>query len=561
MKHVGKIVGDEPCPVCRKNGGDKTGNHLMVFEDGGKYCNRCGHTEKGGTTIEVISEFPDRQRESLESVEALPIDALPDRRITKQTAEFFGVRVSYDTASRTVDAHYYPYYKRGKLSGYKKRIVETKKFPAIGDIKEAQLFGQQLYNEGGKLLIITEGECDAMAAHQMLRDAGKQYRVVSLKDGASSTSIKNNLEWVETFGTIILALDQDEPGKKAAQEIAELLTPGKVKIMSFSEKDANDMLLAGKEKEFIQSLFNATMFRPDGIVSGADTWEILKNKPRVESIPYPLDWEKMNQKTYGVRLGELDTWTSGSGMGKSQLLREMQYHLFQSTTSNIGVISLEEPLTDSVESIMAIHMKKRILLPDVRETVTDEEMYAAWQETMGTNRFHFYDHFGSVDDESLVTKIRYMARGLDCKYIFLDHLSIVVSEFADQGGERERIDTIMTRLKNLTQELGIWIGLIVHLRKTSTGGQSFEEGAVPSLDDLRGSGAIKQLSNNVYALSRNQQDPSDEARNTSRLHVLKCRLTGRTGDADYLYFNDATGRIEKSDHEERTTLTEEDLEF
>lgn len=541
-KEESVIIGDAPCPSCRSQGRDKTGNHLILFSNGNKFCNRCGYSEVGEHKDEAVNT------ETIEEVSKLPIVELTDRKISKDIAEFYGVRVAYDGIGE-LEAHYYPIYKNKELTGYKKRLVKDKKFYSIGDVKESQLFGQQLFNEGGMLLVITEGECDAMAAFQMLKEQGKNYRVVSLVNGANTSSVKINLEWIESFKTIILALDQDEPGKKAAKDIAELFTPGKAKIMSYSEKDPNDMLKAGKSKEFLQSLMNANMFRPDGIVSGKETWDIIKNKPRVESIPYPQDWEVLNQKAYGIRLGELDTWTSGSGMGKSQLLRELQYHLFNKSEHNVGVISLEEPLTDSVEALMALHLNKRIMLPDVRNTVSEEEMYKAWESTVGTNRFHFYDHFGSVDDDSLINKIRYMARGLDCKYIFLDHLSIVVSEFADQGGERERIDTIMTRLKNLTQELGIWIGLIVHLRKTTVGGKSFEEGAVPSLDDLRGSGAIKQLSNNVYALSRNQQHSNELIRNTSRLHVLKCRLTGRTGDADYLYFNDKTGRIEKSDYD------------
>jgi twinkle protein len=102
----------------------------------------------------------------------------------------------------------------------------------------------------------------------------------------------------------------------------------------------------------------------------------------------------------------------------------------------------------------------------------------------------------------------------------------------------------MHNLKMLTQELGIYIGLISHLKKAPQG-RSFEEGYVPSSDDLRGSGSIKQLSNNVYAISRNQQEEDDTQRNTSTLTVLKCRYTGRTGKADYLLFDEVTGRMVK----------------
>lgn len=491
---------------------------------------------------DTLQEF-----ESVDSILEYPVRELTTRGIRAEIAERYGVHCGINTTTGETIEHFYPYYSGSELTGWKVRILPKKFASSIGDIKSPDFFGQHLCGTGGKMLVITEGECDAMATYQMFQDKGKNYRVCSLPTGANIKAIKQHIEWLESFDTIILCPDQDEPGKKVAQQISDILTPGKVKIMSFSEKDPNAMLLANKGNEFFKSLFDAAVVRPDGIVSGKDTWERLQARPTVLSMAFPPHWEIMNQKTYGMRLGEIDAWTSGTGMGKSQLIRELEYHLLHTTDDNIGIIALEEPLEDSVEELMSLHLNKRILLPDVRDTITEEERYEAWQATSGTDRIHFYDHFGSVDDESLVSKIRYLSRGLDCKYIFLDHLSIVVSEFAAQGGERERIDTIMTRLKKLTQELGIWIGLIIHLRKNIGGGKSFEEGAVPTLDDLRGSGSLKQLSNNVYALSRDQQAKNDINRNTSQLHVLKCRLTGRTGDADYLYFDDKTGRMVAGD--------------
>lgn len=475
-----------------------------------------------------------------------PIRALEDRGISQAAAEHFGVRVEVSTTNGEPIAHYYPTTKNGVITGWKRRdlLVDKKyAFKSIGDRKDSEMFGQNVCGSGGKLLVITEGECDAMAAWDLFRQKGKLYKVCSLPDGASVKAIKNNLEWINSFESVVLCFDQDEPGQKAAKQAAEIIAPGKARIMTISEKDPNDMLRKGKFNEFYAALANATQARPDGIVSGKDTWEIIKNRPKVVSVPYPDDWKEMNEKTYGVRLGELDTWTSGSGMGKTQIMREIEFHLLNKTEDNIGCIKLEEPLVDSIEAIMGLYLNKRIHLPDVRETVSDEQLYEAWLNTAGTNRLHYYDHFGSVDEDSLLSKIRYLAKGLDCKYIILDHLSIVVSEFADQGGERERIDAVMTKLKKLTQELNIWIGLVVHLRKSSSGGKSFEEGGVPSLDDLRGSGAIKQLSNSVYAIARNQQAEDDYVRNTSSLHVLKCRFSGRTGKAGYLHFDDETGRM------------------
>jgi twinkle protein len=160
------------------------------------------------------------------------------------------------------------------------------------------------------------------------------------------------------------------------------------------------------------------------------------------------------------------------------------------------------------------------------------------------NRFNLYDAFGSVAEDELYNKIRFMVNGLGCKIIWLDHLSILVSSLGQDGDERRAIDSIMHNLKSLTQELRCYIGLIVHLNN-ATQGKTFEEGAIPNLNNLRGSGGIKQLSNTVYAFSRNQQAETELERNTSLITVLKCRYTGETGKADYVYFNRDTGCLEK----------------
>lgn len=520
-----------PCPDCGSS-------DALAEYTNGTYCFSCkkstGERNEREPEMPVSTDFHS-------VVQGLTSHALLDRGIDQVTAEHFGVLTEFDLSSGVPVKYYFPYYKDQELVGYKVRLVQEKSFYSIGNIQGADFFGQHLAGENGRMIVVTEGEMDAMAATQMLKDCGKNYRVVSLPRGANAESVRQNLEWIESFNTVILNFDQDKPGQDALNKVLDLFTPGKAKIMTLPTKDANDLLLGDYPKSaYLQAINNSKQYQPDGIVAGANTWELYLHRPEIQSIPYPDGWDHLNQMTYGVRLGELDTWTSGSGMGKTQVMRELQYHFIKTVNDNVGIIALEEPLIDSVEALMAIDMNRRIHLPDV--TATEEELHGAWENTSGTGKLFFYDHFGSMDDDSLVAKIRYFAKGLGCKYIFLDHLSIVVSEFASEGGERERIDTIMTRLKNLTQELGIWIGLVVHLRKTG-GGQSFEEGGVPTLDDLRGSGSIKQLSNSVYALSRNQQAEDFTERNTSQLHVLKCRFSGRTGHGDLLYFDDQTGRM------------------
>jgi len=327
------------------------------------------------------------------------------------------------------------------------------------------------------------------------------------------------------------------------------------------------MLMSGKHEEFWQSIANATTARPDGIISISDTYERLVNRPVANLTPYPESWEQMQDKTKGLEVGGLDTWTAGTSIGKSLFFKMIMHHLWKTTDDNIGAIYLEEPVEDTIEDVMGIEGGMRLKLPEVRaQYPPGTEVYdGLFRRIAESNRLHFFDHWGSVDEHAkLLNKIRYLARGLGCKYIFLDHLSIAISEFANEGDERTQIDSLMSKLKRLTQELGIWLGLIVHLRKSQNGsGNSFEEGAVPTLDDLRGSAAIKQLSNNVFGVARNLYHPMPEGRMQSQVHVLKCRLTGFTGPADTFQFDPDTGILVpvREDYDEETPDVSEAQEY
>jgi twinkle protein len=438
----------------------------------------------------------------------------------------------------------YPYYKGGKFTGYKQRVIESKQMFSKGDCKDAELFGSHVVKPNGKTLYITEGELDCVALYQILKELsglpGWEPSVVSLSHGASSAAkdISTSMDFVDSFQKIVLCFDMDDAGQAAVDDACKLLA-GKVYIAKYSEKDANEMLLKGKADELKWDVMkHAKMYMPDAIINYGDMWDRYTAGQERVSYPWPEQWKEMNQRTYGIRLGELVMVTSGSGMGKTQFLREVEDHYFRTTDFKIADIKLEEDLVDSMDGMMSLYLNKRIHLPDTVTTL--EEKKEAFDFYYGSRRFSGYDYFGGLDNDNLFSKIRWFA-ATGHKIIFLDHLSIIVSEFASDGGERERIDTIMTKLAKMVKELNITIFLVVHLKKTDK--QPFEEGHVPSLDDLRGSGTLKQLSMTVIALSRNQQHTDGFCANTSELTVLKCRFTGRTGTADYLNFNDLTGRM------------------
>jgi twinkle protein len=187
---------------------------------------------------------------------------------------------------------------------------------------------------------------------------------------------------------------------------------------------------------------------------------------------------------------------------------------------------------------MSLAVNRPIHLPDVE--VTPEELKDAFDRTLGTDRLYLFDHFGSTNIDNIVNRVRYMAKGLNCGYVLLDHISIIISG-GDAGDERKALDAIMTRLRMLVQETGISLICVSHLKRPESRGH--EDGAATSLSQLRGSGAIAQLSDIVIGLERNGQAEDLMERNTTHVRVLKNRFSGATGPAGHILYSSSTGRM------------------
>jgi twinkle protein len=419
-----------------------------------------------------------------------------------------------------------------------------KKFSISGDWKQAQLYGQHLFGRGGKYVTVVEGEFDAMAAYQML---GSKWPVVSIRNGAASAvkDIQKQYEWLDSFDSIVICFDADEPGQRAAQQVAELFG-SKAQLFKHRDgfKDASDYLQSRQMKEFSDQWWSAEVHVPDGIIVGSSLYDEVMKPLSPSDCEYPF--AGVNRLTYGIRKGELVTITAGSGLGKSQFVREIVWHILNKTEDNLGLMFLEESVRKTALSLMSLAANTPLHLPD--NSATEQEKKDAFERTLATDRIYLFDHFGSTSVDNIINRVRYLARGLGCGYIFLDHISIVVSAQAS-GDERKAIDEIMTKLRMLVQETGIALIVVSHLKRPESKGH--EEGAATSLAQLRGSGSIAQLSDMVLGLERNGQADDLTERNTTRVRVLKNRFSGTTGPACSLLYNHNTGRM--------TEVKDEDL--
>ena len=520
------------CPECGKK-------NCAVFDDGHEHCFTmdCGYTY-----------YPNKKEKKMTAniipikktnPKLLPVKpmALPKRGITKETCELFGYGIA-EYRGQPVQVATYKDQKGNDVAQHIR--FQDKKFIWIGDMSNVMLWGQHLWRQhggnGSVFISIFEGEIDCMSGSQI---QGNKFPCVSIPSGVQSASkyLAANYKWLDTFCRIVICFDNDVAGMKAADKCLEVLPKGKVAIAKLDRNDVNDHLVLNEEEIVREKLWKARPSRPDSLINGADAWDLFikeTSKP-ISDFPFP----KLNEYTQGIFPTQLFTVASGSGAGKSTICRELAYHFLVKRNLKLGYIGLEESVQRTLQGLVGIDLNIPLHLA-AEETVDQDELKKSFDRLTSTRNLFLYNHFGSLDPDTLLEQIRYLATVDGVQIIILDHITIVTSGL-DLDNERRAIDVTMTKLRSLCESTGIALILVSHLRRPQ--GQAHEEGREISTSDLKGSSGLLQLSDVVLGASRNQVGEASE-RQRLTLKILKSRHTGMTGEVDKLLYDQKTGRLE-----------------
>ncbi len=514
-----EFVAHEPCNNC----GSSDAN--SVYSDGHKFCFVChAYTPAEGINL---SQSQKRMTNVTFKGEA---EALRKRKISQKTCEKFRIYRDGDTLR-------FAYYQLdGTLAGFK---VKTKKKDFYYEgVSTDTLFGQHLFPTTGKRIVVTEGELDAASCYEAM--AG--WPMVSLPHGAASAKkdIQKQIPLLQGYEEIVLFFDGDEPGRKAAEEAASVLPPGKVSIARLEGfKDPSEALQADDAEAIRKAIWDAKPFRPDGIIDGKTLLQIVTKPQKPFDHEYPF--KGLNKKLHGIRYGELVTFTAGSGSGKTSIMRSIAADLLNKGES-VGILELEASNQRTALGLMSTAVGTNLHIGENDQS----ELEKHFHNSIANWNLYLYDGFGSFDPNILYNRIEYLASGLECRVVVLDHLSILLSGL--DGDERRMIDTTMTRLRSLVERTGIALFLVSHLRRASNDRTSHEEGGRVSLSSLRGSHSIAQISDSVVALERDQQADTDRKLTTVR--VLKNRYSGEVGVACKLSYDLNTCRFTEHETEE-----------
>lgn len=494
--HSSKLISSKnPCPNSECGSSDA----YHIYDDGHGYCFSCRKTFNNGShnSSNFTYEF------------------LPHWNISVDTFRKYNVKTKINELGIPIAVGFvYP------NKSIQVRKLEKKEFYVEGDYASAGLFGTDIFEAGcNKAITIAEGAKDALSLYDVLKTP-----VVSVKSSSSARSdCISDRAYLNSFERIYFAFDADRPGRDALAECAKLFDYNKVYVVQYGRKDANEYLVSGERDELKNLWYNAKRFLPENIVSSFSEFKKILETPLTEGVPYPFP--KLNSMLYGIRPSESVLITAQEGVGKTELMRALEYQILRKTDDPVAAIFLEETKRRHLQSLAGLELGLPVHLPDCKVSLS--EVYHALQNVVEKDdRLHVYGHFGSDDPDILLDTIRFLVSARNCRYVLLDHITMVVSGLA---GEKERtaLDYLSTRLEMMVKELNFALLLVSHVN---------DDGLT------RGSRMISKIADIRIDLYRNLLGLTEEERNTSYLKVSKNRFSGKTGSADILIFDQKTGR-------------------
>lgn len=566
-----EIAPREQCPGCQALGRDTDKDNLAVYADG-KYCQAgCGYVQTN------------KEHKKIEGLVAGQIMELKHRGLSEDTCQKYNIRCAkytgYLSKNVKVDNELvalFPTYKHGRVIRQKLKVVSDKKKQGLkGDNTQATaLFGQQLFSPNKQIpIVVTEGEEDAAAIWQMTKALGKPLPAVSINNGANHAQkeIEANLEWLCGFKEVLFAFDMDGPGHDAFQACMSLFEPGQAKRVKMPLKDANEMLLAGRTDEMRACLWNAEIVKPNTIVFPHEIVEKVLQKPSY-GISWP--WKAMDKATYGMRRGEVYLLAAATSVGKTEFVREIITGLINNECK-VGLFSFEQQPEQTMQRFIGALMNKRIYLPGC--SGWDDEEISSHLNKLKDSIALYQPESGQISIESVLINIRFLAKAHKMAFFVIDNLKALATNPVIDGkrvAAHDYASHAMGQFVALAKQLNINIFVVNHLANdkislqayVSTSpknheeymsrtaedmqgyvnkpGLSWERGRTPGIENIWGSGAIKDLTDVIIVLSRDRVSKDSDIHRTTKVTFLKNRIDSNyEGFSFDLKYNYDTGRL------------------
>jgi twinkle protein len=414
---------------------------------------------------------------------------------------------------KEVNAIQFPYIKNGEVVNVKQRDSE-KNFKMVKNA-ERTLYG---YDDiEGDTLIWTEGEIDKLSV-----EVAGLIGCVSVPNGASDKldfleSIEDRLNKIKTH---VLALDNDEPGKKLQQELIRRLGPEKCKLVNWPDgcKDANDVLLNQGEEQLKDHIERAKPCPIKGVYEVSDIIEnVLDFYDNGANGGADIGWLSF-KNLYSVRPGEWSLITGIPSHGKSEFLDALLVKLAESEGWSFGICSPEnQPLERHTAKLLEKHLGKSFR-PGPTERMASEEL----MKGLGWLNKHFAFILPDEDDLTINGVLR-LAKALvyrkGIKGLVIDPWNELDHSRPSNQSETEYISDSLSKIRRFARTYGVHIWLVAHptkLQKDTRG-----KYPVPTPYDVSGSAHWWNKADNCLAVWRDLSEPHSRK---VQVHIQKIRF-------------------------------------
>lgn len=225
---------------------------------------------------------------------------------------------------------------------------------------------------------------------------------------------------------------------------------------------------------------------PEHKISPGSSWrsEVIDHfyKPE-DSVPeVRLGWKKTHAD-FVLRPAEVTLWAGINGHGKSQIIGQVGLDLM-CQQERICIASLE--LAPVRVMARMVRQANGSGLPP-RDYINN---FHSWTD----GRLWLYDHVGSSDPRTMLAVIRYAIDKFAIKHFFIDNLAKVIAGEDSYNEQKNFVNALCT----IAHDTGAHIHLALHIKKKEN------EDSVPGKFDIKGSGAITDLVDNVFIVWRNK---------------------------------------------------------
>jgi len=411
----------------------------------------------------------------------------------------------------------FPYVFAGEVEHIKYRNLTEKDFHASPGTPPC-LFGWQAIDDDARHVVITEGEVDAMS----YREKGIPALSVPFGggDGKKQQWIEYEFDRLERFDTIYLSLDNDQQGESATNEILKRLGRHRCKLVSLPYKDANEVLMSGITFSFQQALKDAVTLDPEELCQLSSFHEDIMSEfypdeSKDKGLLFP--WRK-SHADIKCRPGDISVWAGVNSHGKSIML------------SNAVVDGVSQGYKFCIAS-MEMQPRKlgRKMYQQVGGVDEPSQDYAEKIKSFLHDGVWIFNSYGTSKAKTILEVFDYARRKYGITHFVVD--SLAKCGFAEDAYNDQK--SFVDALMEFAGKNNVHVHIVVHIRKKE------DENKIPGKMDIKGTGAISDMVDNVFIVWRNKPKEdamrSEDATKIEKYQdkpdaVLSCEKQRETGE-------------------------------